>query len=163
MDQFDEFDHCVITVNDLNEATFFYGTILREIMDDAWVRDHWSYFRTTDIIQARRQMSNGRIYSEARLPAPHGTVGFGEALIPIFLNQDHVQEPPPEKLRGTPRLALPVTPQELERVAPTFEKYQIPFEGPVEYAAPCPTARAVYFKDPSGNFMELACPRAWAE
>jgi len=79
--------------------------------------------------------------------------------IPLFLYSDHIQEPPPEQLRGTPRLALHVTPEQMDELIEVLQEHKVAFEGPVEHPAPCPVARSVYLKDPSSNFLELACPR----
>ena len=37
--------------------------------------------------------------------------------------------------------------------------YRFTGDGPVEYPPPCPSERSIYLKDPSGNFLELVCPR----
>lgn len=159
MERFDEFDHCVIDVNDIPMALHFYTNILGQIIP-CEVTD--VSFMTTDEVIYYRENAATRAQlrgTAGDLPTPHTSVKFGEALIPIFLNQEHVQEPPPEQLRGTPRLALPVTPEQMEKAVEVLRQHRISFEGPVDYPPPCPAARSMYLKDPSSNFIELSVPR----
>lgn len=160
LERFDEFDHIVINVNDLLFAEHWYSTVLGEILGGCEI-GHKAMLSTDSIIHAK-MMAQRR--AELRdtggdVAAPHGSVMFGEALIPIFVNQEHVQEPPPEQLRGTPRMALPVTGEQMEKAVEVLRRYKVPFEGPIEYPPPCPAARSIYFKDPSSNFLELSVPR----
>ena len=90
---------------------------------------------------------------------PQGSVLIGGALMPLFLARRHEEEPPPEQLRGTPRHAFPVTPQQMEKATEVLHRYDVGFEGPVEHPAPCPAKSSLYFKDPSSNFLELCVPR----
>ena len=161
METFSEFDHCVINVNDIPLALHFYATILGEILGDAEITD-MSFMSLEEVLYARQQ---GAKRAELQpiagsLPTPHTGVKFGEALLPIFLHQEHVQEPPPEQLAGTPRLALPVSHEQMDRAVEVLTRYRVPFKGPVDYPAPCPAKRSLYFKDPSSNFLELSVPRS---
>jgi len=158
--RFDEFDHCVIKVNDLLLAEHFYSTVLGEILGGCEITQK-SNMTTNDLVLSKKQASKraaleGREHS---VGASHGGVKFGEALIPLFLNQDHLQEPPPEQLLGTPRLALPVTAEQMDKAIEVLRRNRVPFMGPVEYALPCPAERSIYFRDPSSNFLELSVPR----
>jgi extradiol dioxygenase family protein len=159
-DRFDEFDHCVIDVNDIQMALHFYQQVVGEIVGECEIT-HTSFMSTDEVLyyRANRATREGLKETAGDMPTPHTGVKFGEALIPIFLNQDQVQEPPPEQLRGTPRLALPITDEQMDKAVEVLTKYRIAFEGPVEYAAPCPAKRSIYFKDPSSNFLELSVPR----
>jgi len=160
METFSEFDHCVINVTDIPLALHFYGTILGEILGDAEITD-MTYMSLEEVTQARQQTAKRQELHDVAgaLPTPHTGVKFGEALLPIFLHQEHVQEPPPEQLVGTPRLALPVSHEQIEKAVGVLARHRIPFKGPVGYPAPCPAERSLYFKDPSGNFVELSVPR----
>ena len=71
----------------------------------------------------------------------------------------HVQEPPPEQIRGTPRLAITVTPGQVDKAVEVFQRRDIPFED-VHHPATSPISRSLYFKDPSSNFLELCCERS---
>jgi extradiol dioxygenase family protein len=160
LDTFTEFDHCVINVNDLPLALHFYGTILGEILGDAEITDT-SYMSLEEVLMAVQQQSKRmELHGVAgTVPSPHTGVKFGEALLPIFLHHDHVQEPPPEQLVGTPRLALPVTREQMGRAVEVHDRHRVPFKGPVNYPPPCPAESSLYFKDPSSNFLEFSVPR----
>jgi len=170
METFSEFDHCVIAVDDLKLALHFYGKVLAEILGDCQIHDI-SMLSTDEIAQAKqladrrakRQQEEVRVGAERAgggYTATSNTgVMFGEALIPIFLYTDHVQDPPPEQLRGTPRLGFPVTLEQMAKATDVLCRYRIPFEGPIDHPAPCPDAQSLYFKDPSSNFVELSVPR----
>jgi len=160
MERFDEFDHIVINVNDMLYTQHWYRTVLGEILGGCEIGSMAGL--STDEMIHSKLMAHRRAElrdTGGEMAAPHGSVKFGEALIPIFLNQEHVQEPPPEQLRGSPRMAFPVTADQMENALEVLRRHRVPFEGPVEYPAPCPAERSIYFKDPSSNFLELSVPR----
>ena len=111
---------------------------------------------TTDQVlrQIRRRKRDGGF------SVPHGGVTLGKTLLPLFLYSDHVQWPPPEQLVGTPRIAITVTPEQMDKAVEVFRSHKVPFEGPVQHPVPAPLASSLYFKDPSSNFLELCCPRS---
>lgn len=163
MTNIQEFDHSVIAVNDLLLAQRFYDQVLGEIVGSSSVEPP-THMTTEEIIRAgrlREVMAErdadrpGGQDRGFRVSAPHGGVKVGEALIPMFLYTEHVQEPPPEQLKGTPRLALHVSDEQLDRAQEVFRRHKVPYQGPVEHAPPAPISRSVYFKDPSSNFLEL--------
>jgi catechol 2,3-dioxygenase-like lactoylglutathione lyase family enzyme len=161
METFSEFDHCVINVNDIPLALHFYADIMGEILGDAKITD-MSFMSIEEVLYAQQQSAKRAELQPiaGSLPTPHTGVRFGEALLPIFLHQEHVQEPPPEQLVGTPRLALPVSQEQLTKAIAVLTREGVPFKGPIDYPAPCPAERSLYFKDPSSNFLELSVPRA---
>ena len=168
MTKVQEFDHSVIAVNDLLLAQRFYHEVLGEIIGSSSVEPP-THMTTEEIIRAgrlrtrmaERDATRGDGQDRGfRVPAPHGGVKVGEALIPMFLYTEHVQEPPPEVLKGTPRLAFNVSAAQLERAQEVFRRRKVSFQGPVEHPPPSPIARAIYFKDPSSNFLELCVPRS---
>ena len=156
-----EIDHSVVAVNDLILAERFYGQVLAEVLG-GYVEDR-SGLTTDELIRAGRlrttMADHYKDRAAPRVPAPHSSVKVGETVVALFLYQDHVQEPPPEQMRGTPRLAFQATPEQLEHAMEVFRKHKVGFEGPVEHPAPSPIARSLYFKDPSSNFLELCVPR----
>ena len=158
--RFDEFDHCVIDVYDLEMAEHWYSKVIGEIVGDCVVSER-TMMTTDEIIQSKQSAARRRKIEghEDSLSASHGGVKFGEALLPLFLHQEQVPEPPPDQLRGTPRLGLPVTAEQMDRAIQVLGRYKVPFEGPVHFPAPCPAERSLYFKDPSSNFWELSVPR----
>jgi len=161
-----EFDHSTLRVFDLVGAEQFYSEVLGEILG-GYVEDR-SGLTTDELIRARRlglvmaerERGAGREAPQGtRVMAPHSTVKVAEAVVPMFLHTDHVQEPPPEQLKGTPRMAFGVTAEQLEKAIAVLSRHRVPIQGPVEHPSPHPVARSLYFKDPSGNFLELCCPR----
>jgi len=160
MERFDEFDHCVIDVYDLEMAERWYSKVLGEIVGQCVVSER-TMMTTDELIQSKQQAGRrARLEGhENSLSASHGGVKFGEALLPLFLHQENEPEPPPEKLRGTPRLGLPVTQEQFGKALEVLRRYRVSFEGPVDFPPPCPAERSIFFKDPSSNFWELSVPR----
>ncbi|MBM2809843.1 MAG: hypothetical protein HW416_602 [Chloroflexi bacterium] len=160
-----EFDHSTTRVDDLVLGERFYSQVLGEILG-GYVEDR-SGLSTDELLRFKRLISvmeererrAGNVSTGPRVPAPHSTVVVGNAIVPMFLLTEHVQEPPPEQLRGTPRMAFGVTPAQMEKAVEVLRRNKVAFEGPVDQPPPCPAAQSLYFKDPSGNFLELTCPR----
>jgi extradiol dioxygenase family protein len=156
-----EIDHSVVAVNDLILAERFYGEVLGEILG-GMVEDR-SMLTTDEVIRAGRlRTTMADHYKDrpaARVPAAHSSVKLGQTVVAMFLHQEHIQEPPPEQLRGTPRLAFNVTPEQMEQAIQVFRRRKVAFEGPVDHPAPSKVARSLYFKDPSSNFLEFCVPR----
>jgi catechol 2,3-dioxygenase-like lactoylglutathione lyase family enzyme len=152
-----EFDHSVLAVNDLMSAQRFYAEVLGEIVGRWEVG--WPSMTTTE--QMHRAVRLQPILSQknpGHVSAPHASVTVGEAQIPLFLHRDHIQEPPPEQVRGLPRLAIRVTAEQMDKAVEVFQRARVRFED-VRQPAPSPIARSLYFKDPSSNFLELCCER----
>jgi len=155
-----EMDHSVLAVNDLELGEHFYARILGQVLGGSAERRTMG--TTDEIIRAgrlRAVQAERRGGDAFRVPAPHSGVHVGRVQIPLFLYSNHVQEPPPEQLRGTPRLAMHVSPAQMDELIEVLQEHKVAFEGPVDHPAPCPVARSVYLKDPSSNFLELAVPR----
>ena len=149
------YGHCVQAVEDLPAATRFYADILGEALDAETEVTEGSMNTTDQILrQIRRRKRDGA------MAVPHSGVTVGKTLLPLFLYSEHVQWPPPEQLIGTPRIALTVSPEQMDKAVEVFRKHNVAFEGPVQHPAPSPVAASVYFKDPSSNFLELCCPRS---
>lgn len=77
----------------------------------------------------------------------------------VYLANQHFQEPPEEKLVGTPRAAFAVDEAMLDDVRRRLDAARWPYLGP-QSGGGGPVQRALYFKDPGGNFIELAVRRA---
>ncbi|MBM2809448.1 MAG: hypothetical protein HW416_207 [Chloroflexi bacterium] len=159
-----EIDHAVVTVNDLALTIHFYKEVLGSIVGGAEA-ERLTMLTTDELMRAEHLRQRAAAFESqanrvSRVPAPHGSVTVGDAVIPFFLYHEHVQEPPPEQLRGTPRIALGITEAQMDNAPDVLRAHRVHFDGPVSYAPPCPSSRSLYFKDPSGNFLELCCPRA---
>ena len=153
----------VAMVDDLVLAERFYADLLgSEIFGNGSVDTRYM-LSTDELLESHRrttsqERSNGDADFWVNRP-PHSNVTVGEAKVSLYLADHHIQEPPPEQLRGAPRLALTATREQIARAAEVLARNEVPFEGPVEHAPPCPAAQSLYFKDPAGNFLELCCLR----
>lgn len=150
----------VVMVDDLVLAEHFYAQILgQEIFGSGSVESR--YLLSTDELLELRRRAASRPYKNDGEPdfwtnrPPYMNVIVGRAKVSVYLADRHIQEPPPEQHRGLPRLAISATAEQLARAPAVLALHEVPFEGPVEHAPPCPAARSLYFKDPAGNFLEL--------
>lgn len=157
-----ELDHSALSATDLELTEDFYVNVMGQIIGEVSIGER-SPGTTEEIIRRFKTLADGRasrstevVYSGA---TPHFTIHLGQAVIPIRLHQMHVQEPPPEQLRGAPRRAFHVTSEQFERAIEILGKRRIAFEGPVMHPAPSVVERSLYFKDPASNFLELCVPR----
>jgi catechol-2,3-dioxygenase len=82
---------------------------------------------------------------------------IGQAPFALYLANRHFQESPEEARIGTPRTAFAVTAATLNEACRRLDAAQWKYEGPVNHKDG-PLARALYFRDPGGNFIEL-CER----
>jgi catechol 2,3-dioxygenase-like lactoylglutathione lyase family enzyme len=155
-----EIDRHAIWVNDLVLTERFYVEVLGQILP-SYIANR--YMLTTDEIVRERQMqalaSRGDGAGEGFVAVPYARAMVGHADVIFRLLDHHVQEPPLERLRGRPRLALSVAEDQMAHAPDVLRRSGVPFEGPVDHPEPAPIARSLYFKDPSGNFLELCCPR----
>src|SRR5439155_497935 len=67
---------------------------------------------------------------------PYCNVIVGHAKISLYTADRHIQEPPPEQLRGAPRMAITATSAEMTRAVDVFTRREVPFEGPELYEPP---------------------------
>ena len=155
-----EIDRHAIWVNDLVLTERFYVHVLGEILP-SYIANR--YMLTTDEIVRERQMqalaARGNGESTGFVAVPYARAMVGHADVILRLLDHHVQEPPIDQVRGRPRLALSISAEQMVRAPAVLRRHGVPFEGPVEHAEPAPIASSLYFKDPSGNFLELCCPR----
>lgn len=136
-------------------ATQFYAEVLGEILGEEAVISGQSLGTTDQVLRGiRRQKKFGGF------TAPHDSVTVGKTLLPLFLYHEHVQWPPIEQVVGIPRIAITVSPEQMDKAVEVFRSHKVLFEGPVQHPAPAPVASSIYFKDPSSNFLELCCTRS---
>lgn len=91
-------------------------------------------------------------------PNPQLFLDFGGPVIGLFLTQAHMQEPPLETIRGTPRIALSVADEALAGIARALADAGGRVEGPLAHGAGGALARSVYLRDRCGVFFEF-CSR----
>jgi catechol-2,3-dioxygenase len=143
-----EIEHVSICVNDLEEAEHFYVDVLGEVFPASL--ESRKYYRTADLVMSKKAN---------RIDPPQTRVNLGDSVVALFLYEEHVQEPPPDEVAGAPLVALTATREQIARAVEAFRRHRIPFEGPVEHEASAPIECSVFVRDPSGNFLELCCPR----
>ena len=161
-------DHAAVEVVDLEWAEDFYVNILGLRVNH---RVGWSvadYARAKRWGEGKEDMAPGtrrwdELYSENRRRVPransHLFIEFGSAVLGLYLATKHRQEPLEELAMGTPRVAFRTSRHVLDDAAKLLEENRQPFQGPMDHAASAPIQSSLYFKDPGGNFLELAVPR----
>jgi catechol-2,3-dioxygenase len=80
---------------------------------------------------------------------------IGAAPFALYLANRHFQEPPEERLRGTPRSGFAVSAGMQDQACRILDGANWPWERD-EQNSGGPFARSLFFKDPGGNFIELA-------
>ncbi len=148
-----------LLVDDLVLAERFYAQLLGQEVFGRGSVDSRYQLSTDELLELRRRAAahaspNGEPDFWSNRP-PYVNVTVGRAKISIYVADRHVQEPPPEQLRGLPRLAIAATGEEIDRATRVLDEHEVPYEGPVQHALPCPAVQSLYFKDPAGNFLEL--------
>ncbi len=156
MGEIQSMDHTVIAVNDLWWAERFYTEVLGGTLGSR------QGVTTDQLLRGRRRMARRlqKNPQDQKIPAPHSSVEFGECILPFFIHQEHVQEPPPDQLRGTPRVGFQATQEQFHAAVEKLRAKGIRYEGPVRHGGNSPIGESVYFKDPSGNFIELCWLKA---
>jgi catechol-2,3-dioxygenase len=153
-----EFGRRAIEVNDLVLAEEFYGTVLVEILGGHL--DSRYMLTTEELIEAQRRAPKGAGGDGFFFGRPPFTkVMVGRTSILLHVAPRHIQEPLPGQLRGTPRLVLSASSAQIAKAVEVLGRERVPFEGPVAHPPTSPIAESLYCKDPSGNFLELACAR----
>src|SRR5579875_1550151 len=92
-----QIDHFSIPVTDLMLAEAFYVDVMADILGGG-LEDR--KYLTTDDLELAAEGRGGRF------DPPQSRVRVGRMTIALFLRHHHVPEPPPEQLRGTPRVAF---------------------------------------------------------
>lgn len=163
-------DHAAVQTADMLWAEKFYGEDLGLAVD---FRMGW---QTADYVRARKwaageeDMAPGARRLDQRytvmvnrktVPRCNMQLYFraGDAVLAVYLANKHFQESPEELAIGTPRIAFTAARAELDRVAPLIAATGKACEGPVIHPKDSVLEASVYFRDGSGNFIELCTPR----
>lgn len=128
--------HSAICVHDLKQAEDFYCGILGA-HPHAGVN-----FITEDTIKGR---------------SVHKSVVLEDYLIALALAGDFMPMPPDDQLRGAHgfRHAFTISKDRFNTTVGVLKQRGVPFLGPVEHPEKGPFGQSIYFKDPSGNFLEV--------
>lgn len=128
--------HSAICVHDLREAEDFYCNVLGARQGTR------VNFKTDDAIRGR---------------SVHGSVILEDYLLALMVTRDFMPMPPGDQQRGAHgfRHAFRVRRARFDEITEELRRRKIPFEGPVEHPEQGPFGQSIYFKDPSGNFLEI--------
>jgi catechol 2,3-dioxygenase-like lactoylglutathione lyase family enzyme len=136
MAEVETLSHSGIAVHDLKEAEEFYCDLLGAEVNGA------VNFVTEDTLRGR---------------SVHQSYAIGDFLFALVLAPDFMPMPPDDQLMGANgfRHAFAVRHDDFDRAVARLKDAGVPFKGPVDHPEKGPFGQSVYFKDPSGNFLEL--------
>lgn len=160
-------NHASIQVANLISAEWFYSQILGF---DIAHRVGWhtaDYLRAQAWADGKDHMAPGTRRLDKRytvmvnrkvVARPNMQIFFscGSAFVGVYLANQHFQEPDEFLYKGTPRIAFRVKPSVLVDACKRLSGEGIPFVGPIQHGKGAALASSLYFKDPGGNFLELA-------
>ena len=128
--------HSAICVHDLKEAESFYCDVLGARLGNR------VNFKTDDAIKGR---------------SVHGSVILEDYLLALVVPRDFMPMPAGEQQRGAHgfRHGFRVSRDGFERIKSALMRQNVPFEGPIAHPENGPFGESLYFKDPSGNFLEI--------
>lgn len=86
---------------------------------------------------------------------------IGDFLLALTVARQPMDMPAPDHFRGAHgfRHGFQVSREKFDAVAAALKSHGVPFRGPVEHPAQGPFGASLYFKDPSGNFLEFTWRR----
>jgi catechol-2,3-dioxygenase len=136
MAEVESLSHSAICVHDLREAEEFYCNVLGARLGNR------VNFKTDDAIGGR---------------SVHGSVILEDYLLALVVPRDFMSMPPEDQHRGAHgfRHAFRVSRSRFDAIISELKRHEIPFEGPTDHPEKSPFGQSIYFKDPSGNFLEI--------
>lgn len=136
MSEIESLSHSAICVHDLKEAEDFYCEVLGGRQNTR------VNFHTDDALRGR---------------SINSSVILEDFLIALVVAKDFMPMPPAEQRRGAHgfRHAFYVSRTRFEQTIEALTRRGVAFEGPVDHPENGPFGQSIYFKDPSGNFLEL--------
>jgi len=136
MAEVESISHSGICVHDLKEAEDFYRKIL-----GAEVHSRVN-FKTQDALRGR---------------SIHTTLTLDDYVFAVMLTEDWMEVPEAAQLRGVNRTrhSFCVPKARFPMVLEMLSAHHVPFEGPVSHPEHGPFGESVYFRDPTGNFLEV--------
>jgi catechol-2,3-dioxygenase len=129
-------NHTAICVHDLPQAIRFYCDVLGATPHQR------TNFSTEDAL------AGVAVFESVILEDYLLALGVAPGFMPM---------PPDDKLRGAHgfRHAFAVPRARFGDVVASLKDHNVPFMGPVEHPTRGPFGESIYFKDPSGNFLEI--------
>ncbi len=136
MAEVESLSHSGICVHDLKEAEEFYCQVLGARQNTR------VNFNTDDAMRGR---------------SVHGSVVLEDYLLALVVAHDYMPMPPEDQQRGAHgfRHAFRISRARFDKTLEALKERSIPFEGPVDHPEKGPFGQSIYFKDPSGNFLEI--------
>ncbi|MGH7834753.1 MAG: VOC family protein [Candidatus Binatia bacterium] len=136
MAEIESLSHSAICVHDLKEAEDFYCDVLGGRQNTR------VNFNTDDALRGR---------------SINSSIILEDYLLALVVARDFMPMPPPDQHRGAHgfRHAFHVSRDRFEGTLERLKGRGIAFEGPVDHPANGPFGQSIYFKDPSGNFLEI--------
>lgn len=132
--------HSVLNVDDLHEAARFYCDVL------GGERRSAVCYETEDTLKGR---------------SVHETYTVHDFVFFVALSERPLPKPPADQHRGLNgfRNGFFVTKEQFDKTVASLREHGVGFEGPVDHPANGPLGQSIYFKDPSGNFLECVWRR----
>jgi catechol-2,3-dioxygenase len=132
----DSISHSGICVHDLKEAEDFYCKVL-----GAKVHSRVN-FKTQDALKGR---------------SVHTSLMLDDYLFAVMLTEDWMEMEPKEVVRGENRTrhAFCVPRARFAEVLESLKASGVDVEGPVTHPEAGPFGESIYFRDPTGNFLEV--------
>lgn len=136
MADIDSINHTAICVHDLGEAVRFYCDLLGAVP---------------------HSRSNFQIEDARSGVAIFQSVVLEDYMFALTVAPNFMPMPDEGQLRGAHgfRHGLTVSRKRFGEVQDALRENGVRFEGPVEHPAKGPFGESIYFKDPSGNFLEI--------
>jgi hypothetical protein len=103
------------------------------------------------------QRSNFQIEDARAGVAIFQSIVLEDYLFALTIPSNYMPMPPNEQLRGAHgfRHGFTITRKRFDEVMSSLRKNDVSFEGPVDHPEKGPFGQSIYFKDPSGNFLEI--------
>lgn len=136
MAEVESISHSGICVHDLKAAEDFYCKVLGATLHSR------VNFKTQDALRGR---------------SIHTTLALDDYVFAIMLTEDWMEVPDLEELRGANRTrhSFCVPKARFPEILELLKDHDVPFEGPVTHPEQGPFGESVYFRDPTGNFLEV--------
>lgn len=86
---------------------------------------------------------------------------IGDFLLALTVSRNVMEMPAKDQFRGAHgfRHGFQVSRAAFDGIIESLRAHDIPFQGPVDHPEAGPFGQSVYFKDPSGNFLEFVWRR----
>jgi catechol-2,3-dioxygenase len=82
---------------------------------------------------------------------------IGDFLLALTVSRNVMEMPAEDEFRGAHgfRHGFQISRAGFEDIMDSLKTHDVPFQGPVDHAEAGPFGQSIYFKDPSGNFLEF--------